>query len=109
MLLRRTFTELQQRSQHLPKHLRLRQDEFVMDPSISEQLQQQLSDKVGERREGGREREREGERGRERGSGGRKGERGELTKVNQKKITLLFFIIFPLPVGAGKEGDGLGV
>ena len=53
MLLRRTFTELQQRSQHLPKHLRLRQDEFVMDPSISEQLQQQLSDKVKER-EGGR-------------------------------------------------------
>ena len=46
MLLRRTFTELQQRSQHLLKHLRLRQDEFVMDPSISEQLQQQLSDKV---------------------------------------------------------------
>ena len=56
MLLRRTFTELQQRSQHLPKHLRLRQDEFVMDPSISEQLQQQLSDKV-------REREGEGEKG----------------------------------------------
>ena len=55
MLLRRTFTELQQRSQHLPKHLRLRQDEFVMDPSISEQLQQQLSDKVRERREGERE------------------------------------------------------
>ena len=71
MLLRRTFTELQQRSQHLPKHLRLRQDEFVMDPSISEQLQQQLSDKVrereGEGEKGGRERERkEGERGRER-------------------------------------------
>ena len=52
MLLRRTFTELQQRSQHLPKHLRLTQDEFIMDPSISEQLQQQLSDKVRER-EGG--------------------------------------------------------
>ena len=63
MLLPRTFTELQQRSQHLPKHLRLRQDEFVMDPSISEQLQQQLSDKVRERREGEREREREWRKG----------------------------------------------
>ena len=69
MLLRRTFTELQQRSQHLPKHLRLRQDEFVMDPSISEQLQQQLSDKVRRRRERGGE----GERGR--GSEGK--EKGE--------------------------------
>ena len=49
MLLRRTFTELQQRSQHLPKHLRLKQDEFMMDPSISEQLQKQLADKVRER------------------------------------------------------------
>ena len=66
MLLRRTFTELQQRSQHLPKHLRLRQDEFVMDPSISEQLQQQLSDKVRERRERG---ETEGDRGGERKRG----------------------------------------
>ena len=79
MLLRRTFTELQQRSQHLPKHLRLRQDEFVMDPSISEQLQQQLSDKVrgrrgrGEREREGGEREGERKRGRERG-GEREGE-----------------------------------
>ena len=88
MLLRRTFTELQQRSQHLPKHLRLRQDEFVMDPSISEQLQQQLSDKVRERREGERER---GGRERERE---RKGEGGELTKVNQKKINYKNIIIF---------------
>ena len=63
MLLRRMFTELQQQSQHLPKHLRLRQDEFIMDPSISEQLQQHLSNKVRERREG------------ERGRGGREGER----------------------------------
>ena len=70
MLLRRTISELQQRSQHLPKHLRLRQDEFIMDPPISEQLQQQLSDKVRERREGERERggrERERERERRRG------------------------------------------
>ena len=92
MLLRRTFTELQQRSQHLPKHLRLRQDEFIMDPSISEQLQQQLSDKVRERRE--RQRDRGRERGeKERESGGRKGEGGELTKVNQKKINYKNIII----------------
>lgn len=45
-LLRRTYTELQQKSSHLPKHLRLSKSEFVMDPSISQQLQQQLSDKV---------------------------------------------------------------
>ena len=75
-LLRRMFTELQQQSQHLPKHLRLRQDEFIMDPSISEQLQQHLSDKVRERREGERERGGEGrERGRGRGSEGK--EKGE--------------------------------
>ena len=97
MLLHRTFTELQQRSQHLPKHLRLRQDEFVMDPSISEQLQQQLSDKVRERREGEREK------------GGRERRKGRINKIKSEKNYIIVFHYFSLPVGAGKEEDGLGV
>ena len=28
-------------------------------------------------------------------------------RFNSEKIILLFYIIFQLPVGAGKEGDGL--
>ena len=84
MLLRRTFTELQQRSQHLPKHLRLRQDEFVMDPSISEQLQQQLSDKV-------REREGEGEKG-----GRERGEKERESESKSEKIIKFIYYCFSL-------------
>ena len=32
-----------------------------------------------------------------------------IMRRNYKINMLLFFIIFPLTVGAGKEGDGLGV
>jgi WD40 repeat protein len=46
VLLRRTYTDLQQRSQHLPSHLRLSKDEFIMDPSIGQQLLAQLRDKL---------------------------------------------------------------
>ena len=56
-----------------------------------------------------REKETEMERESETQRRGRKGERGELTKADQKKLQqllLLFVIIFSITVGAGKEGDG---
>ena len=55
-----------------------------------------------------RKTETEMERESERQRRGRKGERGELTKAYQKKITTIIIIdchYFSVTVGAGKEGD----
>ena len=56
-----------------------------------------------------RKTETEMERESERQRRGRKGERGELTKAYQKKITAIIIIdchYFSVTVDAGKEGDG---
>ena len=59
--------------------------------------------------EGEKDRDRDGERESERQRRGRKGERGELTKAYQKKITAIIIIdchYFSVTVDAGKKGDG---